>query len=119
MQEKTTEQETMRTIYKDDEIWDPTEKDENDEPRGKLLTIEEQMGVVELELSEPLKLSDREEPVTSLQVKGPSAQDIKTTKGTVAKLIGRCVMGIVPRDLDNLNGRDYLRIQGLLRHFLA
>ena len=107
----------VRFIDNEEEIWDVDETDENDVKRGKMLTLEEQLGVIEFELSKPMKLSDQEESVTSIKLKAPSMDDIDSSKNRPRAILQKCVIGINPRDL-KLEGRDYLRLQRLLRHFL-
>lgn len=111
----TNEMNVTRTIAAEDEIW---EVEQNDE-KGRFLSLDEQLGTIELELSRPLKLSDREEDLTNLQIKAPSADDIDKTQGNVRQLIGKCTTGINPKDIGKLEGRDYLRLQKLIRHFLV
>ena len=111
--------EVTRRVAADEEIWAPDEIDPvTEEKMGRFLSIEEQIGVVVLELTKPTKVSDREELITEVEIVAPDGDAIDNAKGKVRSLIGKCVMGINPRDLGKLPGRDYLRIQNLIRHFL-
>ena len=119
-EEATPETENLdvtRFIDNEEEIWDPDETDEGGQKRGKMLTLDEQLGIVEFELSTPLQLSDRDEKIATIKVKGPS-KSVMDTSNLASKIVEKCVLGINPRDLKNITGRDYLRLQKLLRHFL-
>ena len=119
-QENPFEINVVRTIGKTEEVWDPDEKDETTgEKRGSMFSLEDRLGTIELELSGPLQLSDREEPATSVYVNAPTGDDIEQTKGTARTLMRRCVVGINPKDLGKLHGMDYIKLQGLIRHFLS
>ena len=83
----------------------------------KFLTLEEQRGAVEFELTEPMQVSDRTEPLTSIRVVAPSSKQIDDAAGNIGQLCGQSVQGIKPSDL-KLHGRDYIRLQTLIRHFL-
>lgn len=109
--------EVTKTIAADEDIWDP-----DDAERGQFLTLDEQRGVIELELTVPLKLSDRDETLTHLKVTYPSGPDIDAIargSGNDNKLVAKCVQGVNPKDLENLpHGRDNMRLKRLIRHFL-
>lgn len=102
----------IKVIGVEDEIPDKDSKE------GKsFLTLQERLKPIELELLQPMQVSDRTEPLTSLKIKAPSSKQIDETEGNLHGLCSKCVQGIKPKDLD-LHGYDYIRLQNLLRHFL-
>ena len=115
MTNKTETTDVTKMIAAEDEIWDA-----DDTEKGRLLSISEQLGIVEMELKRPLVLSDREDNLTHLQVQAPSMDDIDKSQGnTIRPLLNKCVVGINPKDLGGMHGGDYLRLQRLVRHFLV
>ena len=104
-----------RSIPEDEEIWEV----EGNSERGRFLSTDDQLGTIELELKRPLKLSDREEDMPSLKVNAPTMDDIDKTQGNAKRLLQRCVPGIDPKDMGTMHGADYIRLQKLVRHFLA
>ena len=84
----------------------------------QFLELEEQRGIVELELTEPVELSDKAEPADTVQIKAPSTKQINQADGDILALLGACVLGINPKDIENLHGRDYMRLQRITSHFL-
>ena len=109
-----------RTIGVEDEIWTPTERGE----KGPLLTLEEQRGVVEMELTVPLELSDAE-PIESLKVRSPNMKQIQAFNGNAGSeakreinFYGGCCVGIKPQDVENLHGRDWTRLTRLVTNFI-
>ena len=110
-----------RVIEIDEEIYSPT----NSEEKGPFLTRDEQRGIIQLDLIEPLELSDQE-PVKHLTVRAPRARDIKKYNSNAGSeeqrerhFFGSCVEGIMPTDLDNLHGADYNRLGKLITNFIS
>ena len=108
-----------RVIERDEEIWSLGEREE----KGDLLSIDEQMGTIQLNLSKPLERSDNE-PIDHLLVSAPTTKQLmaySAAKGNEIKreinFIGACCQGIKPQDLENLHPRDYLRLQRLCGFF--
>ena len=102
----------IKVIGVEDNIPDPDEK-----KHDKFLTLQEQLNPVELELTEPMQVSDRTEKLTTIKVVAPSSKQINDAEGNIGVICGQCVQGIKSSDL-NLHGRDYIRLQTLIRHFL-
>ena len=117
MTNETETTDVTKSIAAEDVIWDAD--DAVIEEKGRFLSIEEQKGVVELELTMPLVVDYQEADITHLNVKAPSMDDISKTNGNVRQLIGKCIVGVSPRDVVGLHGRDYVRLQSLIRHFLV
>ena len=111
----------VRVIEADEEIWSAAEREE----KGDLLTVEEQMGTVQLNLSKPLERSDNE-PIDNLLIFAPTTKQVlsyQAAKGNEVRreinFIGSCCQGINPQDLENLHPRDYLRLQRVVGHFTS
>ena len=112
---------TTRVIEADEEIYSPADRDE----KGRFLTLEEQRGVIQLNLLEPLELSDKE-PVNHLLVKAPRMRELQkfqSNTGTDAKreidFFGGCCVGIKPQDVENLHAADWNRLSRLVANFIA
>ena len=115
-----------RIIAVDEEMWTPLQKDE----KGNFLSLDEQRGIIQLDLTVPLELSDRE-PVEHLQVKAPNTRQIQAFQAgndneppaTAIKreidFYGGCCVGIVPSDVENLHGRDWSRLSRLVTNFIS
>ena len=90
----------------------------------KFLSIGDQMGNIRLNLTIPIKLSDREETIDHLIVRGPTTKELKAyraagDKNTAAeaKFFGSCVLDVKHTDLDNLMARDWDRLCRLVLNF--
>ena len=110
----------IRIIEVEEEIWSLGEREE----KGDLLSIDEQMGTVQLDLAKPLERSDNE-PTDHLLVSAPTTKQVMTymggKQGDLRKefnFIGSCCQGINPKDIENLHPRDYLRLQRLCVFFI-
>lgn len=109
-----------RVIQVEEEIWTPTEREE----KGKFFSLDDQRGVIQLDLLQPLELSDRE-AVDHLLVKAPNTKQIQafqSTAGSEAQrelnFFGGCCQGIKPEDISNLHGYDFNRLTRLVTNFI-
>ena len=116
-----TDKTVTRIIEADEDIW---VKGTDDEDRGDFLTLEDQRGVIQLDLTEALALSDQD-PTPHLLVKAPRTRDIQkmqSERGNIdqkeIEFLGACCIGIKPKDLENMHGRDYARLSRLTRNFI-
>ena len=111
----------VRTIGNMEVIPDP----DGDDGEPNYLSLEEKLGIVEIELSKPFAVSDTAEPASSIMVQAPSNAAMKKGKGNLYTIMERCVVGWTPSDItkffnsENTHGRDNLRVQKIIRHFLA
>ena len=107
-----------KEIDKLDEIPEP----DGDEGDPHYLSFEEKLGIISVGISRPFEVSDATESVTTVLVQAPSSDDIKVTKGVVYPLLERCIVGWTKTDIKKFlkvaHGRDSLRLQRLMRHFL-
>ena len=110
-----------RIIEADEEIYSPQDREE----KGRFLSLEDQRGVIQLNLLEPLELSDKE-PVNHLLVKAPRMRELQkfqSNSGSEAKreveFFGGCCQGINPSDVENLHGYDWNRLSRLVANFIA
>ena len=110
-----------RIIEADEDIWI---KGAEGEDRGDFLTLEDQRGAIQLNLTEPLALSDQD-AAPHLLVKAPRyrhIQKMQSDKGSIEQreieFLGACCLGIKPKDLEDLHGRDGARLSRLTRNFI-
>ena len=108
----------VRFIGKTEEIPDPN--GEGGDPN--YLSLDDKLGIIELEISRTFTPSDTAEPVTSLKIQAPSTADLKQANGNVYILKEKCIVGWTPSDIKKFlaeaHGRDGIRLQKLIRHFL-
>ena len=117
----------VRTIDADEEIWGPVQK----EDKGNFLSVEDQMGHIQLDLTIPLELRDQE-PVEYLTVRAPTTSELqqfrsvdqdKAPPSTIikaeTKFFGGCCVGIKAEDVQNLHARDWNRLCLLVVNFTA
>ena len=116
-----TDKSVTRIIEANEDIW---VKGMEGEDRGDFLSLEDQRGVIQLELTEELKLSDQD-PTPHLLVKAPRYRDIQkmqSEKGNLdqkeIEFLGACCVGIKPKDLEDMHGRDGARLSRLTRNFI-
>ena len=116
-----TDKSVTRIIEADEDIWI---KGADGEDRGDFLTLEDQRGVIQLDLTEPLVLSDQD-PTPHLLVKAPRyrhIQKMQAAKGNLdeneIEFLGACCIGIKPKDLGDMHGRDGARLSRLTRNFI-
>lgn len=110
-----------RVIEVSEEIWTPAERQE----KGKFLSLDDQRGVLQLNLLQPLELSDGE-PVEHLLVTAPNTKQIQafqSTAGSEAQrelnFFGGCCQGIKPDDISNLHGYDFNRLARVVTNFIV
>ena len=110
-----------RVIEVQEEIWAPTDKEE----KGEFLSLDDQRGHIQLDLTTPLQLSDQSD-VNHLIVRPPTARminEFQSNRGSDAQrsvaFFGGCCLGIKPADVDNMNGRDWNRLARLVTHFIS
>lgn len=111
----------VRIFDVEEEIWPPTPEER--EKKGNLLTVEEQRGTIQMDLTTPLELTDGE-PVDHLLVRAPrqkQVQAFQSERGDPAKrevqFFGGCCLGIKPDDVENLHSRDWSRLGRLVSFF--
>ena len=116
-----TDKSVTRIIEADEDIWI---KGTEGEDRGDFLTLEDQRGAIQLNLTEPLALSDQDAAL-HLLVKAPRTRDIQkmqSAQGNInqneIEFLGACCLGIKPKDLEDMHGRDYARLSRLTRNFI-
>ncbi len=119
--EATETSSISRVIEVEEEIWMPADKGE----RGDFLSLEDQRGRIQLDLTTPLTLSDQN-PVESLTVRAPTMRQIQEFQGTrgsdaqrAEAFFGGCCVGIKPADIQNLHGRDWTRLTRLVTNFIS
>ena len=119
METKDTTQNVSRVIEVGEEIWMPADRGD----RGDFLSLEDQRGHIQLDLTAPLTLSDQAS-TEHLTVRAPTTrqvQEFSGTRGTDAQraiaFFGGCCLAIKPADIENLHGRDWGRLTRLVTHF--
>ena len=108
-------------IEVEEDIWLPADKAE----RGDFLSLEDQRGHIQLDLTAPLTLSDQAS-TEHLTVRAPNTRQIQEFQGTrgsdaqrAVAFFGGCCLGIKPTDIDNLHGRDWTRLTRLVTNFIS
>ena len=113
----------VRVIEVDEDIHAPTA--EEIEKKGKFLSIEDQRGTIQLDLTDPLERSDGE-AVDHLLVRAPRQKQVQAYQsGTEnnpkqeTQFYGGCCQGIKPDDVANLHSRDWTRLTRLVTSFIV
>ena len=118
---ETTRPNVSRVITATEEIWMPADKAD----RGDFLSLEDQRGHIQLDLTAPLTLSDQAS-AEHLLVRAPTTrqiQEFQGTRGTDAQraiaFFGGCCLAIKPTDIENLHGRDWTRLTRVVTNFIS
>ena len=118
---ETKDTTVSRVIEVGEEIWMPADKAD----RGDFLSLEDQRGNIQLDLTAPLTLSDQAS-AEHLLVRAPTTrqiQEFQGTRGTDAQraiaFFGGCCVAIKPTDIENLHGRDWTRLTRVVTNFIS
>ena len=115
-----------RTIENSEDVWGPSDVKD----RGPLLSVDDQKGEIEMELTVPLQLTNIENPIDSLTVRAPTTKEVRAFQAggenqapsiidkKELELFGGCCIGIKPEDVENLHARDWSRLSKLVTSFL-
>ena len=113
----------VRVIDADEDIWAPTS--EEIEKKGKLLSIEDQRGTIQLELTDTLDLTDGAS-VDHLLVRAPRQKQVQAYQSGAennpkqeTQFYGGCCLSIKPGDVANLHSRDWTRLTRIVTSFIV
>ena len=109
----------IRTIGREETPWGKNEEDK----KGKFFkSLEEQLGVIRMDLGEPVTVSDREEKVDYLLIKPPSEDQLKDMNAVEGMprqaqddYFKGCIIN-VPKNT-KLSGYDWVRLTKLVSNF--